>query len=106
MGQHQPPSLSLTQWLLSTRSNRRYNQLKHKSDILDYLKENQDERGIAHWKNLEKNYGLSSYGIGLTKLRKFAKTIGKNPKLASQLWRSKVYEMRIIALLIDDLAKI
>jgi len=38
----------------------------------------------------------------LTKLRKFAKTVGRDPKLAGQLWNSNVYEMKIISLLIDD----
>jgi len=74
-----------------------------KSEILEYLKENQDARGIAHWKNnQEKSGGLKSYGIGLTKLRKFSKMIGRDTKLAQQLWQSKIYEMKIIALLIDD----
>ena len=40
-----------------------------KSEILDYLKENQDARGIAHWKDHEEKSGLKSYGIGLTKLQ-------------------------------------
>ena len=74
-----------------------------KSEIHDYLKAKQDARGIAHWKeHKEKSGGLQSYGIGLTKLRKFAKTVGKDPKLARQLWHSKIYEMKIISLLIDD----
>ena len=75
----------------------------NKSEILNYLKSNQDARGIAHWKkHEEKSGGLKSFGIGLTKLRKFSKTIGKDPKLARQLWQAKIYEMKIIALLIDD----
>lgn len=74
-----------------------------KSEILEYLKANQDARGIAHWKaHKEKSGGLKSFGIGLTNLRKFAKTVGRDPKLARQLWQSKIYEMKIIALLIDD----
>jgi 3-methyladenine DNA glycosylase AlkD len=73
-----------------------------KSEILAYLKENQDARGIAHWKDHEEKSGLKSYGMGLTKLRKFAKTIGRDPQLASKLWQSNIYEMKIIALLIDD----
>ena len=74
-----------------------------KSEILEYLKANQDARGIAHWKaHKEKSGGLKSFGIGLTKLRKFSKTVGRDPKLARQLWQAKIYEMKIIALLIDD----
>ena len=73
-----------------------------KSDVLEDLKQNQDARGIAHWEDHKKESGLRSYGVGLTKLRKYAKTIGKDAKLAKQLWNSKVYEMKIISLLIDD----
>ena len=74
-----------------------------KSEILEYLKANQDARGIAHWNaHKEKCGGLKSFGIGLTKLRKFSKTVGRDPKLARQLWQAKIYEMKIIALLIDD----
>jgi 3-methyladenine DNA glycosylase AlkD len=75
----------------------------NKSEILEYLETNQDARGIAHWeKYKEESGGLKGYGVGLTKLRKFSKKVGRDPKLAEQLWRSKVYEMKIIALLIDD----
>ncbi len=75
----------------------------NKSEILEYLQANQDARGIEHWKNHEeKSGGLKGFGIGLTKLRKFSKTVGKDSKLARQLWQAKIYEMKIIALLIDD----
>ncbi|NNF04686.1 MAG: hypothetical protein HKN17_09480, partial [Rhodothermales bacterium] len=50
----------------------------------------------------EKSGGLRSYGIGLTKLRKFAKSIKRDAKLARDLWDSDVYEMKIISLLVDD----
>jgi 3-methyladenine DNA glycosylase AlkD len=74
-----------------------------KSEILEYLKTNQDARGIAHWKaHKEKSGGLKSFGIGLTKLRKFSRTVGRDPQLARQLWQAQVYEMKIIALLIDN----
>lgn len=75
----------------------------NKSEIHEYLKSNQDARGIAHWnEHQDKSGGLKSFGFGLTKLRKFSKTIGRDPKLARQLWQSDVYEMKIISLLIDD----
>lgn len=73
-----------------------------KSEILEYLKTNQDERGIAHWKKLGKKSGLKTFGVGLTKLRKFSKTVGKDAVLARQLWQENIYEMKIISLLIDD----
>ena len=56
-----------------------------KSDVLAWLKNNQDERGIAHWKTREDTpAGMKSYGIGLVKLRKFAKSVGRDPKLAGR----------------------
>jgi 3-methyladenine DNA glycosylase AlkD len=74
-----------------------------KSEILTYLQANQDPRGITNWEAYRKSSGgLTSFGIGLTKLRKFAKTVGKNPKLARELWLEKIYEMKVISLLIDD----
>ena len=38
----------------------------------------------------------------MTKLRKYAKTVGRDAKLARTLWKSKVYEAKVIGLLIDD----
>ena len=74
-----------------------------KAEVLQHLKDNQDVRGIANWKkHPEKSGGLRSYGIGLTKLRKYAKTVGRDAKLARTLWKSKVYEAKVIGLLIDD----
>lgn len=72
-----------------------------KSDVLAYLEANQDARGIAHW---EKSHtgNLTTYGIGLTKLRKHANSIGRDATLARELWQSDVYEMKILSLLIDD----
>ncbi|REJ92526.1 MAG: hypothetical protein DWQ34_00330 [Planctomycetota bacterium] len=71
-----------------------------KSQVMTLLKENQNARGIAHWK--KKPRPLKSYGIGLTQLRKLAKQIGKDHKLAGQLWKSDYYDARVISLLIDD----
>ena len=74
-----------------------------KTEVLAWLKAEQDPRGIEHWKkHAEDTGGLKSYGIGLTRLRKYAKQLGRDAKLAKSLWRSKVYEAKVIALLIDD----
>ena len=75
----------------------------NKSEVLKYLKDNRDERGIAHWeKRPDNSGGLKSVGIGLTRLRKFGKEIGRDAKLASALWQTDLYEAKIVALLIDD----
>ncbi len=78
-----------------------------KTEVLALLKVNKDERGIKNWKRLgEKSGGLKSYGIGLTKLRKLGKEIGKDHDLALKLWNSDVYDAKVIALVIDDPKKI
>ena len=75
----------------------------NKSEVIEYLKQNQDPRGVAHWeKSADNPGGLDSVGIGLTRLRKYAKTIGRDPKLAAELWGTNLYEAKIVGLLIDD----
>jgi 3-methyladenine DNA glycosylase AlkD len=74
-----------------------------KAQVVALLKENQNERGIANWKKRgAKNSGLKSFGLGLTQLRKLAKEIGRDHKLAEQLWKSDIYDAKVIGLLIDD----
>lgn len=44
----------------------------------------------------------NTYGISIPNLRKIAKKIDKNHKLAQQLWRSGIHEARILAGMIDE----
>ncbi len=74
----------------------------NKSDVLQLLQENQNERGIKNWNEMEAESPYKSFGIGLTVLRKLAKQIGKDHDLAQQLWDSDYYDMKVIAVLIDD----
>jgi 3-methyladenine DNA glycosylase AlkD len=74
-----------------------------KSEVVALLEANGDERGIRNWeKRGSATGGLESFGIGLTKLRKLAKRIGRNRDLALALWETDVYDAKVIALLIDD----
>ena len=73
-----------------------------KAEVLEYLKREQDPRGIANWKKLKHTGGLKSYGLGLTRLRKYAKSLGRDSRLARSLWNSKIYEMKVLSLLVDD----
>ena len=75
----------------------------NKTEVLELLEANKNERGIENWKKLGTNDNkLKSFGIGLTQLRKFAKQIGRDRALARNLWKADVYEAKVIALLIDD----
>ena len=74
-----------------------------KTQVIALLKENRNQRGIANWKKMGAKTGnLKSYGIGLTQLRKVAKQIGRDHKLALVLWKSDIYDAKVIGLLIDD----
>ncbi len=74
-----------------------------KADVMSRLEEGQDERGIKHWnKDHAEATGLTSFGIGLTRLRKMAKEIGRNHSLAMELWSASCYEAKVLALLIDE----
>ena len=60
-----------------------------------------DERGVRHWHHRYPDSELRTYGAGLTKLRKLAKTLGRDRALAAQLWTSDLYEARVLSLLLD-----
>ena len=77
------------------------------SEVLALLDAERNEQGMSNWKKLgASTAGMRSYGIGLTRLRKLAKRIGRDRELAHVLWKTDVYEARVIALLIDDPARI
>jgi len=44
----------------------------------------------------------NTYGISIPNLRRMAKEIGKNHRLAQQLWDSGIHEVRILAGMIDE----
>ena len=74
-----------------------------KAEVMTLLASHQNERGIQNWNELYPDEkGMSSFGIGLTVLRKLAKQIGRDHDLALQLWSSDNYDARIVGLLIDD----
>ena len=70
-------------------------------EVIEQLATHRNERGIAHWKRLGPP-GLDSFGIGLTQLRKLAKSVGRDHALAQQLWESTLYDAKVIGVLVDD----
>lgn len=77
------------------------------AEVLALLHAERDERGMKHWEKLgPATAGMRSYGIGLTRLRKLAKQIGRDRALAQALWKTDVHDARVISLLIDDPAQI
>lgn len=74
-----------------------------KTEVLDLLRENRDARGEAHWKEMgDRTGGLTSFGIGLTRLRAIAKQVGRDHHLALELWNERNHDAKIVGLLIDD----
>ena len=71
-------------------------------EVIALIEEQSDLRGIAHWEKRYPNSALRSFGVGLTRLRKLAKEVGRDHALALQLWRSDVYEARVVGLLVDE----
>ena len=58
------------------------------NDVFDLLKSHRNERGVLNWEKMGSGKGgLESFGIGLTQLRKLAKTIGRDHELALELWK-------------------
>ena len=74
-----------------------------KTGVLELLRENRDARGEANWKEMGgRTGGLTSFGIGLTRLRAIAKQVGRDHNLALELWKEPNHDAKVIGLLIDD----
>ena len=68
-------------------------------------------KSLANPKNVQgmARFGINpkkTLGIGMPVLRKMAKEIGKNHKLALELWDSGIHEARILAGFIDETEKV
>ena len=76
-----------------------------KEEIIKELKKQGSERnrqGMARF-GINPKYAL---GVNIPVLRKLAKKIGKNHKLALELWKTKIHEVRILASMIEDYNKV
>jgi 3-methyladenine DNA glycosylase AlkD len=69
--------------------------------LISELKKNsnpKDKEGMARF-GINPKYAL---GVRIPVLRSLAKKIGKDHKLAQDLWKTKIHEARILACMIDD----
>lgn len=69
--------------------------------ILEDLNSLGDSRAIAAWKKL----GMDTsrfYGVGLTRIRDYAKRLRKNHALAIALWDSGIFDARVLATFVAD----
>ena len=74
-------------------------------EIINHLKKHsnpKDKEGMTRF-GINSKYAL---GVRVPVLRDLAKKIGKNHKLAQDLWGSKIHEARILASMIDEPKKV
>ena len=76
-----------------------------KEAIYKLLDENKNPRGIENWNKMEIQ-DWSSFGIGLTQLKKLAKQIGRNHDLAQVLWKEPNYDVKTMAILTEEPKKV
>ena len=61
-----------------------------------------NKEGMSRY-GIDTRYAL---GVSIPNLRKIAKEIGRNHELASELWKTKTHEARILASMIDNPAQV
>ena len=74
-------------------------------EIVTYLKKQanpKDREGMARF-GINPKYAL---GVRIPVLRNLAKKIGQDHKLAQDLWKTKIHEVRILASMIDEPKKV
>jgi len=75
------------------------------NEILDRLRSLGDPKAMEGMVR----YGIRSanaLGVSAPKLRRLAREVGKDHDLAAELWRTGIYDARILAALIDDPARV
>ena len=75
-----------------------------KDEIIKELKKNANPKNIEGEKRFG-NQGKNMLGITVTFLRKFAKKIPKDHKLAIELWNTGIYEAKMLSSMIAELDK-
>lgn len=76
-----------------------------KDDIIKELKKNASPKTIESERRFG-NKGENLIGVTVTFLRKFVKKIPKNHKLALELWKSGIYEAKMLATMVDEASKV
>jgi 3-methyladenine DNA glycosylase AlkD len=74
-------------------------------EIIKHLRKNsnpKDRAGMARF-GIDVKYAL---GVKIPVLRALAKKLGKNHKLALELWKTKIHEARILASMVDEPDKV
>jgi 3-methyladenine DNA glycosylase AlkD len=77
-----------------------------KDEVLKWLK----SQGTSKYKDGLSRYGIVTkrqvFGVSVGAMQAFAKRIGKDHKLAAELWKSGWYEGQMLAVMVEDPAKV
>lgn len=84
----------------SRRNNKKKNTMNSR-EIIKYLKSLSNPENVAGMARFGINPN-NTYGISIPVLRNMAKEIGRDHRLAQQLWKSSIHEARILASFIDN----
>lgn len=76
-----------------------------KNEIIKELKKNANPKNVEGMKRFGIQ-GENMLGISVTFLRKFVKNIPKDHKLALELWKTGIHEIRMLASMIDEPDKV
>ncbi len=76
-----------------------------KEEIIQELKKNANPKNVIGMKRFGIQ-GKNMLGISVTFLRKFAKKIPKDHKLAIGLWNTGIHEAKMLATMLDELEKV
>ena len=71
------------------------------SEVLEHLKSLGDPRARERWEKMGMN-ASAYYGVGLTKLKAYAKRLGRNHELAAALWATGVHDARLLATMVEE----
>ena len=70
-------------------------------EIVNWIKSQADQEAVRG----QARFGITAinnFGVSIYKLRPYAKKVGKNHKLALELWKTKIHEARLLATMIDN----
>ncbi|MDW7694778.1 DNA alkylation repair protein [Flammeovirgaceae bacterium SG7u.111] len=72
-----------------------------KEEAIARLEAYKNERGVANWERMGVR-GMSSFGLGLTQIKKVGKEIGKDHGLALALWESTNFDVKTLAIIVEE----
>lgn len=78
--------------------------------LADVLRELERNASKSYRADMSKRYGIvtkdKTLGVPMSKLNLIAKSIGRDHALADELWRTNIYDARMLATLVDDPAAV